>query len=512
MRPLDPERVERPPEERRVRLDRMAEAVRAGRAGRSRAGRTPRRAHARPLPPAAAPTRRSGRGSRGGTQRPRRPRPALPRAGWWWCRRPGATPADAGGRAVHASAAGRAAPGVRWRAATRGPAPSRIPITETNAPATSGSRWATARNRRRYALTARTRSGRGPATAGRARSAPVVSVHAWSTGARAAAKKRRARSCSPSTRQSRSASASAAATVMPLPVDRIERAQGVPAYEQSGREARHPVVAPPHARGVDVGDDGSDRRGRTERLAHVRRSDRGREGVEAGGVGGGSVLRPVAGDREDEPIVLLGEQEQRARQVGPGSDQHELVAVERAWREPQVPARVRDVHREPLLGGRREAERRQPRRHARAAPGRAHDQVGRQRLGAAAVRAPEDPHAGHAVAVPDEPERVAAVEQAHVLVLAHPPPDVTLDQRPAGDDPAQPERGTGEPPARRARTAGPPSLGMSARPPRRSRRRSPGAAPRCSPARAASASARGGPAAPPAARHSPPAGCRGRPP
>ena len=64
---------------------------------------------------------------------------------------------------------------------------------------------------------ARTGIGRGPATWGMARSAPVVSCQAVLTGLAAARKNRRARSASPSARLSRNAAASSAATDMPCP-------------------------------------------------------------------------------------------------------------------------------------------------------------------------------------------------------------------------------------------------------------------------------------------------------
>ena len=59
--------------------------------------------------------------------------------------------------------------------------------------------------------------GRGAATDGMVRSAPVVSCQAVFTGLAAARKNRRARSVWPPARLSRSAAASSAATDMPCP-------------------------------------------------------------------------------------------------------------------------------------------------------------------------------------------------------------------------------------------------------------------------------------------------------
>ena len=230
-----------------------------------------------------------------------------------------------------------------------------------------------------------------------------------------------------------------------LPVDRVERTQGIAAHEQPRREPRA-LVAAARAGREGMRDDLIERLGGADRLGDIGRGDRGGERQPALGVGGRAVRRAVAAERRDPASVLLDEEEQRARQLRAGPDEHQPVAVERAGREPQMAGGVADVDRHALLDRPRVAERLEPRGHARTAAGRAHHQIRLQRLGRARIGAAQYADTGDPLPIGAgfEPEGVDAVAQLDVGERAHAAADVALQQRSARDQRAGPELGARE--------------------------------------------------------------------
>jgi len=119
--------------------------------------------------------------------------------------------------------------------------------------------------------------------------------------------------------------------------------------------------------------------------------------------------------------------------AGPRADQHELVAAERAGGQAQVAAGVRDPDRQLLLARPCIPEALEPGGEPRRPAVRDDHEVGRERLLGAAVGAPQDPHAGDALAagIRHQAERVAAVDDLDAGQRAHAPPHVPLDERAA---------------------------------------------------------------------------------
>jgi len=232
-----------------------------------------------------------------------------------------------------------------------------------------------------------------------------------------------------------------------LAVGRVERADRVARHEQPAGEAAQALVAAPHARREAVRRDVVERLGGGDRVEHVRRRDRRGEGGEGVRIVRRAVRGAVAAEREDPAAALLCEQEQRARALGDGADQDQLVGIERAVRQPQVPARVAHADRELLLRRACVAEPLEPRRQPRRSPARRDHEVGREELLRAAVAALQDPHARDPVAVRPrrQPKRVAAVDQLHARERPHAAADVALDEGSAREQRVRARRGAREP-------------------------------------------------------------------
>ena len=148
---------------------------------------------------------------------------------------------------------------------------------------------------------------RRPTTAGKARSKLATICHATPIGFAEARKYRRARSVSPRRKHSRSAAASSAATSHPLPVYRVNAANGVAAYQQTlGKPGHLVVAASPAGRHVVMGHR-ANRFGGPQRLNQVAGAVLLGEGQHAGQVARWLVSDHPE-DREHPRVVLVAAQ------------------------------------------------------------------------------------------------------------------------------------------------------------------------------------------------------------
>jgi hypothetical protein len=126
---------------------------------------------------------------------------------------------------------------------------------------------------------------------------------------------------------------------------------------------------------------------------------------------GRRVVSVVPDQRQDPPVLLLGDQHEARGPARLGTDGDELLTAQCPRAQAQVSGGVLHVDRELLFRGEVVAERRQPHRGAAAAPGGVEDQVGAEGL-LDAVCAAQDPHPGDAVpgCGGDEPDDVAPLD------------------------------------------------------------------------------------------------------
>ena len=273
--------------------------------------------------------------------------------------------------------------------------------------------------------------GRGAATDGMVRSAPVVSCQAVFTGLAAAPEE-----------PPRQVGLAVGQAVPQrgrfqrghrhaLPVDRVERADRIAGDYQPGREPAQPVVPPPQVGREPVRADVVERAGGGDRGEHVQRGNAAREGQESVRVRR-RVMTGIPGQGQDPAVVFLGEQGQGGRPGGLGADQDQLGLAQRAGGQPQVTAGVLDVDPDLLLGRRVVAHLRQPRWSPPAAAGRISDQVGCYFFFPAAGR----PHPDAGDPVPgrrgDQPGHRAPVRDRDVVQGPDPAADLAFEIWPAG--------------------------------------------------------------------------------
>ena len=195
----------------------------------------------------------------------------------------------------------------------------------------------------------------------------------------------------------------------PLSVDRVERAHCVTEDRQAVREAGEPVVAVPDRRRVAVGDRLVEGLGILQYLVHVRQGEIGGEPREAFRVGRGVVTEDA--HQGDQAAAVLDEGQSSASwPPGGGRGDGDEVVAQRVRTQPVVTARVADADPDPLLLRWRVAQRLQPDRQPRAAPGRVDNEVCGQLLLGASIGAADHPGA-------NDPTIVATCDEADDVAL-----------------------------------------------------------------------------------------------
>jgi hypothetical protein len=150
--------------------------------------------------------------------------------------------------------------------------------------------------------------------------------------------------------------------------------------------------------------------------------------------GVGRRVVPVVPDHRQDPPVLLREQHQAGGPARLGTDGDELLAEQGVRAQTQVSGGVLQLDRELLLRRLLVADRRQPVRHAAAAPGGIQDQVGIEGLlGVGGMR--QHPHPGNPVPGRrrgDQPDGLAPVQDLDSGQRLDPGANVAFQEGPAG--------------------------------------------------------------------------------
>jgi hypothetical protein len=148
-----------------------------------------------------------------------------------------------------------------------------------------------------------------------------------------------------------------------LPVDGVERADGVAGDQQLLREAAQPLVAAADAGREPDCDRVVQRLGALQRLGDVGEDQGGGEGLELGRVDR-RVVPEDAGQGEDVPVALDGGQHAAARHTRGRSGDDAVVGSERSGAEPVGPAGVSQTDLEAVFVRGRVAELGEPARGA----------------------------------------------------------------------------------------------------------------------------------------------------